>query len=285
MIKRYKQFVNESINSNVKSKDEIEELRNNWVDEVINVSLEQNLSVSYSTLCKRKNGVPVDDYLEYQKYMDEKGFTINVIKDIFSKEAKEITGKDIFEVIEKSPLDNQSGDVDTYLYFTIKNIGLDANKYDLGGPGWGSYLEPDEAIIRYSYGYHKTKYGQLFIQQIGITEDDFREVALKGLTEEFYNNWETIIKDVTSDDWRARAENKSYLDYKKWLITEKDRIIILTSKLLDAINSESDKDVKKEELDDAFSKFFLSYDFEDFDITDYEFVVYCESTDIHLLNT
>ena len=61
--------------------------------------------------------------------MDEKGFTFDVIKEIFSKEADKLVGKyatdsgdkDIFVEIHQSPLDSSNGDIDTYLYSPLES--------------------------------------------------------------------------------------------------------------------------------------------------------------------
>lgn len=62
--------------------------------------------------------------------------------------------------------------IDLYLYFLLDKLGYDKDDVILGGYGWSySTKKPIEDFdfyeykIRYSYGYNKTKYGQLMIQQ------------------------------------------------------------------------------------------------------------------------
>ncbi len=70
MIKRYRQFVNESIEDydyQVKksyTRDEIMQLRDDWKEAILEVL---EMGTSYSTLCKRKKQDPEEDYKEYQE--------------------------------------------------------------------------------------------------------------------------------------------------------------------------------------------------------------------------
>ena len=275
MIKRYKEFVKESIedyfdNRNSYTRDDIRELRDNWVDEVMNVSLEIG-SYSFSELCRKDNVFPEEDYKEFQNRMDSKGFPFDLIKEIFSKESDRLLGSiasdrtetDIFEEIRRSPLDSQNGQIDTYLYFTVKRLGLDYKKVELGGPGWGGIEDyPEEAIIRYSYGYHKTKYGQLMMEQLGITEEEFEEYASKGFCVELINNWYNFF--------RCKIED--------FVIIEEDRIVIFTKKLSDyLVNS-------IEEVNNNLTKFMNLYSFIEYDITENEFLIHCESDKRYLIN-
>lgn len=277
MIKRYKQFVNESIEDyfdhQVKksyTRDEIIQLRDDWKEAIIDVL---GSGPNFSTLCKRENQDPEEDYREYQKEMDAKGFTFDVIKEIFSKEADKIVGKwaldsgdkDIFIEIHQSPLEEMNGDIDTYLYFTVKRLGLDYKKIDLGGPAWSGIDDyPEEAIIRYSYGYHKTKYGQLMMEQLGITQKEFEEYASKGFCIELINNW--------SEFFYAKMED--------FVIIEEDRIVIFTKKLADYL----DYPHTIEDVNNKLIKFLKIYPFIEYDITENEFLIHCESEQRYFMN-
>jgi len=243
MIKRYRQFVNESIEDYLPAKksytrDDIRQLRDDWVEAIIEIS-EENGGANYSTLCKRKDDDPEQDYREYQKEMDSKGFNFDLIKEIFSEESNKLIGKwasdssdtDIFREIHESPLENMNGEIDTYLYFTTKRLGLDYKKVELGGPSWCGIEEPEEAIVRYSYGYHKTKYGQLMMEQLGITQEDFESYASKGFCIRLIDSW--------SDFFSARMED--------YVIIEEDRIVIFTKRLSDYLEIS---------IDDVNEKFF-----------------------------
>ena len=283
MIKRYKQFVNESIEDyfdhQVKksyTRDEIVGLRDDWKEAILDIL---GSGPSYSSLCKRKNQDPEEDYKKYQKEMDAKGFTFDVIKEIFSKEADKIVGKwakdsddrDIFVELHQSSLEEINGDIDTYLYFTVKRLGLDYKKVELGGPGWSGMVdEPEESIIRYSYGYHKTKYGQLMMEQLGITQEDFKEYASKGFCIKLINNW--------SEFFYAKMED--------FVIIEEDRIVIFTKKLADYLDDSElvSRNAGIEDINEKLIKFLKIYPFIEYDITENEFLIHCESDKRYFMN-
>lgn len=284
MIKRYRQFVNESIDDyfdySVKksyTKDEIRDFRDNWIEAIIEIS-EDNGGVSFSSLCKGSDD-PEEDYKKFQKEMDSKGFTFDLIKEIFSKESDKLIGSnaydgpdtDIFAEIHYSPLEEKNGEIDTYLYFTVKRLGLDYKKVELGGPGWSGIEDyPEEAIIRYSYGYHKTKYGQLMMEQLDITQEQFEEYASKGFCIELINNWNEFF----------------YAKIEDFVIIEEDRIVIFTKKLADYLdNSELvSRNAGIEDVNEKLIKFLKIYPFIEYDITDNEFLIHCESDKEYFLN-
>lgn len=276
MIKRYTQFVNEGIN---KSKILLSRLRDEWRDDIESVCSEQRLRDSYTSIfrMREKHDEPFDDYIKFQSFMDDKGFDIEAIKDLFSEESNKILGKDIFDEIE-GKLDDRNGYIDIYLYFTIKALGLDANRYNIGGFG---LLEPEDTLVKYGYGYHKSKYGLLYLNQIGVTEEEFIKNAHIAVVSVLYEEWSTIISNITGDNW---GDDLDYLNYRLWIITEEDRVIIFTGKLLTSINSQVDNKITKEQLDEAFVEFLSLYDFEDFDITNNEIVINSEIEEKNLLN-
>jgi hypothetical protein len=274
MIKRYRQFVSESIedyfdhSQKSYTADEITQLRDDWKDAILEVL---GSGPNFSTLCKREKQDPEEDYREHQKEIDAKGFTFDVIKKIFSKEADKIVGKwakdsgdrDIFVDLDQSPLEEMNGDIDTYLYFTVKRLGLDYKKVLLGGPGWSGIEDyPEEAIIRYSYGYHKTKYGQLMMEQLGITQQDFEQYASKGFCIELINNW--------YDFFSCKMED--------FVIIEEDRIVIFTKKISDYL------DMSIEDVNEKLIKFLKIYPFIEYDVTENEFLIHCESEPRYFLN-
>ena len=274
MIKRYRQFVSESIEDYFGNQDksytadEITQLRDDWKEAIIEVL---DHGPNFSTLCKRENQDPEEDYKKYQKKMDAKGFTFDVIKKIFSKEADKLVGRwakdsgdrDIFVELHQSSLEEMNGDIDTYLYFTVKRLGLDCKKIELGGPSWSGVEDyPEEAIIRYSYGYHKTKYGQLMMEQIGINQEEFEQYASKGFCIELINNWYGYFS--------AKMED--------YVIIEEDRIVIFTKKLADYLETSI------EDVNEKLIKFLKIYNFIEYDVTENEFLIHCESDKRYLMN-
>ena len=295
MLKRYKQFIKEELTtqeldvlrSELKS---LNDKRDDWKDEIMNVSLDENLGISYSTLCKR-NDDPKQDYNNFQKFMDEKGFTFDVIEEIFSEKSDKIVGRDIFEEIRLSPLDNQNGYVDTYLYFTVERLGLDTDKVELGGGGWSTYFigndeeAKEEAVIRYAYGYHKTKYGYLMIKQAGLTRTEFIKMAMKDLADvikdDFYND--VILQWCKDNDLKKFVADRISEDFEieDFSITENDRMILETRKIAEHLNQGLEYNFEKDRIthDDICSyivKLLSEMDYDDFDKTDREFIIYGE---------
>lgn len=283
MIKRYKNFISESVDS-FEKKQEIELFRDRFYTAI----LEIEEGTSFSVLCKRRNADPYSDYSNMQKEMDDLGFSLTTIKNLFSDEFNELSGLDIFEFISQRSLDGISGNVDIYLYYTIEKLGLDKNRYELGGYGWSSIIDDtnidsiDESIIRYGYGYHKTKYGKLMLENCGISEDTFKRNVHLGLSKEIINNWSSIF--ITEPWTRYNYENKSYYKMEKFVIIEEDRFIIFTKKLSDAIIEESDEPITQEEVTESFVNFLESYDFHDYDVTRDELIIYLESRPEDLRN-
>jgi hypothetical protein len=295
MLKRYKQFIKEELTSQeldvLRSElKSINDKRDDWKDEIMNVSLDEKLGTSYSTLCKR-NDDPKQDYNNFQKFMDKKGFTFDVIEEIFSEKSDEIVGRDIFEEIRLSPLDNQNGYVDTYLYFTIERLRLDTDKIELGGGGWSTYFigngeeAREEAVIRYSYGYHKTKYGHLMMKQAGLTRIEFIKMAMKDLSDvikdDFYND--VILQWCKGNGLKKFVADRISEDFEisDFSITENDRMILETRKIAEHLNQGLEYNFEKDRIthDDICSytiKLLSKMDYDDFDKTDREFIIYGE---------
>ena len=114
-LRRYGQFINESV--------EI-------TDEVINILLERgkfwdelmeldyfrvhskfDFTSNYSDMCKKDGRNPEMDFLKIQKYFDERGFTLEKLKDLFSEESNKKCGynlNDLYRggssIINREPL-------------------------------------------------------------------------------------------------------------------------------------------------------------------------------------
>jgi hypothetical protein len=145
-----------------------------------------------------------------------------------------------------SDLDSQNGHTDIYLYFLFKELGLNPNFISLGGEGWASYNEQDEMYIRYRYGYHQTKYGQLMLNQIGYTVEQFKEEALVYLQQDIKDNWSEmmgscVIRKGTSSVSAPLLNNinkflKSSIQIEDYTLVEDDRMIIYTNEIAQDIN-------------------------------------------------
>ena len=250
-------------------------LRSNFYDRIVNMT--NDLRPRYfSDMCKR-NSNPEEDYKELQSLMDKKGWDIQSIKNLFSSEVDEICGYDIAKFVrgertedfqqvidelenqgvskEKledinepfgSDLNSQNGHTDIYLYFTFKELGLNPDFIGLGGEGWASHNDGDEMYIRYRYGYHQTKYGQMMLKQIGYTVEQFREEALVYLQQDIKDNWSEmmgscVIRKDTSSVSAPLLNNinkflKSSIQIEDYTLVEDDRMIIYTNEIAQDIN-------------------------------------------------
>lgn len=145
---------------------------------------------SYFSNLASSNGNPEEDFEEMQKIINKTGFTLNIIKKLFSKKVCELTSEYFPYFIHQNRLDTINGYVDIYLYMINEKLeiskmtGVD-HKIDLGGQGFEKSMDAQEWIIKYAYGYHKTPYGQLFIKQLGLTPDQFVEYTFANIKEYF----------------------------------------------------------------------------------------------------
>lgn len=250
-------------------------LRSNFYDGV--VSMTDDLSPrSFSDMCK-KDSNPEEDYNEMKSLMSKKGWDMQSIKNLFSNKVDKLCGygiakfvrgertEDFQEVVSNlenqgvskrkiedinepfgSDLDAHNGHTDIYLYFLFKELGLNPNFISLGGDGWADYNEDDEMYIRYRYGYHQTKYGQMMLKQIGYTVEQFREEALVYLQQDIKEHWSdmissTVIRKGTSSVSAPLLNNinkflKSSIQIGDYTLVEEDRMIIYTNEIANDIN-------------------------------------------------
>jgi hypothetical protein len=250
-------------------------LRSNFYDGIVHIT-DDLRPRSFSDMCK-KDSNPEEDYKELQSLMDKKGWDIQSIKNLFSNKVDKLCGYSIAkfvrgerteefqEVIDElenkgvskrkledisepfgSDLDQQNGHTDIYLYFLFKELGLNPDFISLGGEGWASYGDSDELFIRYRYGYHQTKYGQMMLKQIGYTIEQFKEEALVYLQQDIKNNWNDMISSSVMVNDKINRDNmvratitsflKSSIQIKNYTLVEDDRMIIYTNEIAQYIN-------------------------------------------------
>jgi hypothetical protein len=250
-------------------------LRSNFYDRIVNMTDDLHPR-SFSDMCK-KDSNPEEDYKELQSLMDKKGWDIQSIKNLFSNKVDKLCGygiakfvrgertedfQEVFSKLKKqgvskeklddiddpfkSDLDQQNGHCDIYLYFTFKELGLNSDFIGLGGEGWASHNDGDEMYIRYRYGYHQTKYGQLMLKQTGYTIEQFREEALVYLQQDIKDNWSEmmgscVIRKGTSSVSAPLLNNinkflKSSIQMEDYTLVEDDRMIIYTNEIANDIN-------------------------------------------------
>lgn len=209
MIKKYEQFILEKvkqtefdtyfqrIDSHQKveqftpelkhEKSYMERMRKDFANKIRNLS--EYFDSFFSNLAS-SNGDPNSDFDEMQRIIDKTGFTLDIIKKLFSKKVCQLTSEYFPYFIHQNQLDVINGYVDVYLYMINEKLeisrmtGVD-HKIDLGGQGFDKSMDAQEWIIKYAYGYHKTPYGQLFINQLGLTPDQFVEYTFMNIKEYF----------------------------------------------------------------------------------------------------
>jgi len=99
-LRRYNQFIKES----VEITDDVINLlveRSNFWYEIMELDYSRfDFTYSYSDMCKRKGRNPESDFQRIQKYFDEKGFTLEKLKNLFSEENNKKCGYDISDFFE-----------------------------------------------------------------------------------------------------------------------------------------------------------------------------------------
>ena len=284
-LKKYSDFLNESLVAKPKfTKQELDtiisriELKvpGKWSEKIYELRDDFEESVEhmadffpgwFSDMCKKTEANPEGDYQEMQKLLDKKGWNFESIKNLFSEEANKLVKKD-FDTWFNSygKLDSKNGHCDVYLYFTAKNLGLNPDIISLGGNGWAAHNEDDELWIRYRYGYHQTKYGQLMLDQIGYTVQQFKEEALVYLQQYIKEYWDQALVRCLEEALAKQSGGKKYplsrelknliysLDIKKYTLVEEDRMIIFTNEISSLINKEGLANVEAKDVADALIK-------------------------------
>lgn len=269
-------------------------LRYKFWDNIIDMT-EDIRPRSFSDMCKR-NTNPEEDYKEMQNLMDRRGWDIQSIKNLFSTKVDEICGYGIGDFVKGKKTDKfnniltklntqrintsilsnigdpfvnflneQNGHTDIYLYFTFKQLGLNPDFIDLGGEGWSTYTDKEEIIIRYRYGYHHTKYGQMMLKQMNYTQEEFKERALEKLQDLIFDEWHFRLfsfyretkKDVKDVNGVSRFIDS--LKLEEYSIIEEDRMIIYTKEIANDINKQFPNLTNEEEVASVFTKFLSEF--------------------------
>ena len=265
-INRYKEFINES-NYIGKLEGEnldilynqtdlkLREVRDDFRDIIIG---ELSHEPSYSTLCKKKSD-PDLKFEECQSKIESLGWNIKSIKNLFSDEFNRRVGSNFEDFVTSGGLDNQNGVIDLYLYKLAEKLEIDPDVVELGGGGWSEYVSDyDESLIRYQYGYHHTKYGELMLKQAKLSKDKFIEMSLNRLRE-------VLINQLENDDlkkvFRSNFGPEKVDILSNYLFVDDDRLIVYTDDITNIINEygirENDpytRDMKKDEFESRLLK-------------------------------
>ena len=155
---------------------------------------------------------PEDNFKQFDDLMSKKGWNFEVVKQLISEypnfwhEIVHSINADPGEDIEKLSV---CAVVDYYLY------KLSEGEWQLGGTTWG--IKPDdsdsypdsytnEVLFKVGYGWHKTPYGQLFINQM------FKEKGVKGFLEKALDYAPKFINDLLSRSLGYTEESLYDLD-------------------------------------------------------------------------
>lgn len=269
-LKKYNDFINEALSRPAKlpkysleniiaksDKSTLNDLRTDFLETVLDMV--DFFPGYFSDMCKKQTD-PEVDYNNMQSLMEKKGWNFESIKNLFSEEVNKLVGGFESWFNSSGQLGSTNGHCDAYLYFTAKKLGLGNDIVQLGGDGWASYNEGDELWIRYSYGYHQTKYGQLMLEQIGYTVERFKEEALVYMQHYIKEYWHQSLEKCLEEVLSKQSGGKKYplssalknllhgLDIKQYTVIEEDRMIIFTNEIADLINKKNLAKVTSEEI-------------------------------------
>lgn len=314
-VKKYLDFIKESVGEI--TSDNVMELRVKFrdvLDELADLSYDKGgIGGHYfSDMCKRENIDLEADFKKLQNNVDKKGFTLEVIKELFGPEAdlcdqtfeQFIHNRNFPEDVYREPLDEKSGMVDYYLYRIAKIVN---SKWvpELGGDAWSgntNQIGDEEFFIRFGYGYHHTTYGQLYIEQTlnpGQTlEEEIQNWEVKGykmVADWIRNDWDEscLISGVrNASDWgyKINPEYKKFSEWKKslkfddYFIIEPERIIFYLQDLTDDISKEFDIDYDKlfDSLYSEYVKLFSNFRKMEFINTGEEVMIRLKDTGLKL---
>ena len=309
-LKRYSDFLNESLVAKPKlTKQELDyiisriglKVPGKWSEKIYELRDDFEESVEnmagffpgwFSDMCKKTDANPEGDYQEMQKLLDKKGWNFESIKNLFSEEANELVKKDFAAWFNSyGKLDSLNGHCDVYLYFTAKNLGLNTDIISLGGDGWANYNEGDEMYIRYRYGYHQTKYGQMMLDQIGYTVDQFKEEALVYLQQDIKENWNEMISSSVmrngvinkvpvrrsdlNDDTRKNLTSflRSSINIQDYTLVEDDRMIIYSHEIANEVNKNFPDITSSEDISAGIVKY-LDWSGADIEVVDGDVIIW-----------
>jgi len=244
ILRKFDSF-NESLDM---TKEELLQKREEFCDSVID-TYHNGFYTSYSNIVtyalRRDEQEPIKYFESFQEDMNDFDFNLDIIKKIFCKEADEICGSSIINYIDRRHLDDCSGEVDLYLYFLLEKLGYDKNEVVLGGAGWSySNKKPlsdfplTEYAIRYEYGYHKSKYGLMMLEQMGLTVEEFKKKATDLPKQYLFEEWKKCYFDyiglAQDKELFKKLVQEKGLD--KQIIVRSKRVIYLSENIADLLN-------------------------------------------------
>jgi hypothetical protein len=263
----------------------------------------------FSDMCKRVDSNPEEDFNEMQSLMNKRGFTIESIQNLFSDRVNNLCGYDFedffksrtkklgvlieriklwfsdrnmarsheqvcntIQLYTRGKLTMTNGHCDVYLYFISKKLGYE-KLVEFGGEGWCEYTtDSEEIVIRYSYGYHHTKYGQMMLEFVGMTKEQFIEMSLTSLKYEIIKNWER--DSLWGGEFNTDLSNAlSKIGLDSYFLVDIDRLIISVSEITKKINSITGENYT---IDDIISMIGAHHSSGDTVFTGEDLIIYAE---------
>ncbi len=298
-INKYKEFINEAFSGEKLPNSKMESVTRGsmleyrvdfWQDML---TLSEFYNTYFSNLAASIDADPDDDYIQMKRLIRKKGWGIESLKNLFSEESDNICKYTFFDLVKGIPsvefkeefkerrlksqyyepfnggssLDSTSGQIDIFLYKLTEELGLKGVIY-LGGEGWGDMVntEENEYLIKCAYGYHQTKYGKLFLNQKGITDQELISKAVEDLQVWLESNWSYGLMSL-NDRGIVRE-----MDLKDFSVVEPERMIIYTSEISDHLGKKG----VKVSPEDVQSRIIKSLDIFKLDInqTDNEIIIW-----------
>lgn len=159
---------------------------------------------------------PSDDLWVFEADILDKGWTKNELVELFSEQSQSIINF----------LEDKSRGVGDYFLYTYSN-----NKFPLTGAHFNQ--EPEEFMIKYSYGWQRHKYGILFLQQNGFTTEKFLNVVAQSFYE--YDVLTIIIDSLDFDLPRGKRE-KYESKFRKFGIVKDNTLEIKYKRIVEILN-------------------------------------------------
>lgn len=186
------------------------------IGELESSSSDSDLVKYYSTLCQNPNREPTDDLWIFEADLFDKGWNDKLLRELFDVYTEQIINQ----------LDDKSRGVGDYFLYKWTN-----KKFPLAG--YKLYEEPEDVMMKYSYGWQRHKYGILFLNQNGYDKDKF----LSLVAESFYDSHiiDRIMNLLEFDVDRNKKE-KYIRKFKKFGIVKANILEIQYKRIVEILN-------------------------------------------------
>lgn len=177
---------------------------------------DSNMVGWYTTLAQQANRNPSDDLWIFESDLMDKGWTNKELEELFSRQSEKIM----------KYLEDKSRGVGDYFLYMYTN-----KKFPLSGADFNE--EPEEFMIKYSYGWQRHKYGILFLEQNGFTTEMF----LNRVAESFYEyDVLTLIIDSLDFDLPRDKRGKYLSKFRKFGIVKDNTLEIKYKRIVEILN-------------------------------------------------